>query len=141
MIIEILDFGYEKKPERAHFDDAGIDVYTAKEAKISANTTAKIGLGFGVKIPQGFAGYIFPRSGKTVEGLICQLPPIDSGYRGEINAIVLNVTGEDRTIPAGTKIGQLVIMPVIQAELKTAEEMSELERRGNGAFGSTDGKK
>ena len=52
---------------------------------------ARIPLGFGLIIPDGFAGYVFPRSNMAAKGLVCELPPIDSGYRGEIHAIISNV--------------------------------------------------
>ena len=52
---------------------------------------ARIPLGFGLIIPDGFAGYVFPRSSMAAKGLVCELPPIDSGYRGEIHAIISNV--------------------------------------------------
>jgi dUTPase len=45
-----------------------------------------LSLGFGLIIPDGFAGYVFPRSSMAAKGLVCELPPIDSGYRGEIHA-------------------------------------------------------
>lgn len=53
---------------------------------------ARIPLGFGLIIPDGFAGYVFPRSSMAAKGLVCELPPIDSGYRGEIHAIISNVS-------------------------------------------------
>lgn len=40
-------------------------------------------LGFGIEVPDGYAGYVFPRTSMAVKGLVCELPPVDSGYRGE----------------------------------------------------------
>ena len=79
------------------------------------------------------AGYIFPRSGLSAKGIVCELPPIDSGYTGEVRAIISNVGREKYEIKAGDKIGQLVIMPVLIPDF-TFEEWKE---RGTGAFGST----
>ena len=93
----------------------------------------KIPLGFGLRIPDGYAGYIFPRSGLSAKGIVCELPPIDSGYTGEVHAIISNVGREKYEIKAGDKIGQLVIMPVLIPDF-TFEEWKE---RGTGAFGST----
>ena len=92
-----------------------------------------LALGFGLEIPDGYAGYVFPRSSLAVKGLVCELPPIDSGYRGEIHAIVSNVSSIRQTIKKDTRIGQLVITPVIIADF-----VLDLGRgRGTGAFGST----
>ena len=94
---------------------------------------ARIPLGFGLIIPDGYAGYVFPRSSMAVKGLVCELPPIDSGYRGEIHAIICNVSTSTQTIPKDTRVGQLVITPVVIADF-----VLELgTERGTGAFGST----
>ena len=78
-------------------------------------------------------GYIFPRSGLSSQGIVCELPPIDSGYTGEVHAIISNVSKEKYEIKVGDKIGQLVIMPVLIPDF-TFDEWKE---RGTGAFGST----
>ena len=62
-----------------------------------------------------------------------EVPPVDSGYRGEIHAILSNVSSQTRHIPKGSRIGQLVITPVVIADFVT--ELGE--QRGTGAFGST----
>jgi len=81
----------------------------------------------------GFAGYIFPRSGLSTKGIVCELPPIDSGYTGEVHAIVSNEGNCKYQIKAGDKIGQLVIMPVLIPEFT----FETLGKRGTAAFGST----
>ncbi len=77
---------------------------------------ARIPLGFGLIIPDGFAGYVFPRSSMAAKGLVCELPPIDSGYRGEIHAIISNVSTSSQIIHKDTRVGQLVITPVVIAD-------------------------
>ena len=77
--------------------------------------------------------YVFPRSSLAVKGLVCELPPIDSGYRGEIHAIISNVSSVRQTIKKDTRIGQLVITPVVIADFV----LDFGEERGTGAFGST----
>lgn len=94
---------------------------------------AKVPLGFGIEVPDGYAGYVFPRSSMAVKGLVCELPPVDSGYRGEIHAIISNVSNKEQTIKKDTRVGQLVITPVVIADF--VYEMGE--QRGTGAFGST----
>ena len=132
MKIQLIDFG-GRSPERAHANDAGADVFSPDDIVISPGEINKIPLGFGLRIPDGFAGYIFPRSGLSTKGIVCELPPIDSSYTGEVHAIISNVGSSDYEIKAGDKIGQLVIMPVLIPEF-TFEEWKE---RGTGAFGST----
>ena len=92
---------------------------------------ARIPLGFGLIIPDGFAGYVFPRSSMAAKGLVCELPPIDSGYRGEIHAIISNVSTSSQTIHKDTRVGQLVITPVVIADFV----LNLGEERGTGAFG------
>lgn len=133
MKIKIIDFGFEKKPTRVHENDAGADVYATKSVLVRVGRTTKIPLGFGLEIPDGYAGYVYPRSGLSAKGITCELPPIDSGYRGEIHAIINNHSFEDYQIKKGDRVGQLVIMPIVIADF-TDQEISE---RGVGAFGSS----
>lgn len=137
MKIKIIDFGYEKLPFRAHPNDAGADVHIclheSSSVTIWPSETVRIPLGFGLEIPDGYAGYVYPRSGLSSKGIVCELPPIDSRYRGEIHAIVTNCSSVKQSFKNGDRIGQLVIAPIIIADFIT-EEMPE---RGSDAFGST----
>lgn len=133
MKIKIIDFGYAKLPYRAHANDAGADVHSTENVILKAGSTHVIPLGFGLELPDGYAGFIFPRSGLSKKGIVCELPPIDSGYRGEIHAIVSNVSQEDYVINANDRIGQLVIMPVVIADFIDYD----IKERGDGAFAST----
>jgi len=137
MKIQVIDFGYEKLPFRAHENDAGADVHVCfhdKERYVMVpHETMKVPLGLGLCLPDGYAAYVFPRSGLSSKGITCELPPIDSGYRGEIHAIVHNGTDDYAIIENGDRIGQLVIVPIVVADFVT-EKGAE---RGSGAFGST----
>lgn len=133
MKVKLIDFGYKQAPCRAHENDAGADVYAMSDKVIKPNETVKIPLGFGLELPDGYAGYIFPRSGLSAKGIVCELPPIDSGYRGEVHAIVTNVGSKEYLVAGGERVGQLVIMPVIIADFIT----DNIKERGTGAFAST----
>ena len=133
MKVKLIDFGYTQAPCRAHENDAGADVYAMSDKAIKPNETVKIPLGFGLELPDGYAGYIFPRSGLSSKGIVCELPPIDSGYRGEVHAIVTNVGSNEYLVAGGERVGQLVIMPVIIADFIT----DNIKERGTGAFAST----
>lgn len=133
MKIKIINYGYKNLPSRKHYNDAGADVYSTKELVVYPHTTERIPLGLGLELPDGYAGFVFPRSGLSSEGIVCELPPIDSGYKGEINAIVSNVSDKPYKVNIGDRIGQLVIIPVVIADFV----VDELEERGTGAFAST----
>lgn len=133
MKIKLINFGYKSKPYRAHENDAGADVYANDKHVVFPHSTTKVPLGFGLELPDGYAAYIFPRSGLASRGIVCELPPIDSGYRGEVHAIVSNLSDEPYQIHEGDRVGQLVIMPIVVAEFIDYD----IKERGDGAFAST----
>lgn len=133
MKIKVIDFGYTHLPNRAHENDAGADVYSTKKCVVFPHSVEKIPLGLGLELPDGYAAFVFPRSGLSSKGIVCELPPIDSGYRGEIHAIVSNVSDVPYHINEGDRIGQLVVTPVVIADFVTEKG----EERGAGAFAST----
>ena len=133
MKIKLIDFGYEQRPKRAHENDAGADVYVMNDVVLWPHETTKVPLGFGLVLPDGYAAYIFPRSGMSAKGIVCELPPIDSGYRGEVHAIVSNLGTDPYQLRKGDRIGQLVVMPVVLADFIDYD----IAERGDGAFAST----
>ena len=133
MKVKLINFGYLNAPKRAHENDAGADVYSTIGCVIPPHSTVKIPLGFGLELPDGYAAYIFPRSGMSTKGIVAELPPIDSGYRGEVHAIVSNLTDTPYPVAFGDRVGQLVITPVVIADFIT----EDIAQRGDGAFGST----
>ena len=135
MKIKLIDFGVpeSRRPFRPHGNDAGADVYMPYDCTLQPGEITKIPLGFGIEVPDGYAGYVFPRSSMAVKGLVCELPPVDSGYRGEIHAIISNVSNEAHTISKDTRIGQFVITPVVIADFVSERK----DERGTSAFGST----
>lgn len=138
MKVKVIDFGYKKLPFRAHENDAGADVHVCLHNNITKiaiwpHETVRVPLGLGLCLPDGYAAYVFPRSGWASSGVVCELPPIDSGYRGEIHAIVTNHSNQKVFINNGDRVGQLVIMPVVVADFVTESG----PERGSGAFGST----
>lgn len=137
MKVKVIKFKEDiKLPFRAHYNDAGADVYALEDYVIPAHTTVKLPLGFGIELPDGFQANVYPRSGLTSKGIISQLPPIDSGYTGEIHAILTNTTDESYIVSKDDKIAQLVVTPIILVDyvLQLGEE------RGANGFGSTDNK-
>ena len=133
MKIKLLNYGYKNAPLRAHYNDAGADVYSTKDIVLNPHETVKIPLGFGLKLPDGFMACIFPRSSMTSKGIISNIPPVDSGYTGEVHAVITNTTAEQFTIKENDRIGQIVIIPIILTEF--TEELGD--ERGNNGFGSS----
>lgn len=129
----IIEGSNIKLPARAHYNDAGADVYTTYGETLKPHETSRIPLGFSLELPDGVMACVFPRSGMSLDGLVCELQPIDSGYTGEVHAIVTNLTDKLKKVPGGTRIGQLVVMPIVLADF--VEQLGE--ERGDGAFGST----
>jgi dUTP pyrophosphatase len=95
--------------------------------------------GLYVAIPKGYEGQVRPRSGLALKhGLTLVNAPgtIDSDYRGEVGIIVGNIGSQPYTIERGTRIAQLVVAPVVQAEIEIVDELDATER-GQGGFGHT----
>lgn len=125
-------------PKRQHYNDAGIDCYAQTSVLLKSQSSGMchveaVGLGFGLEIPDGYMAVLKPRSSMNAKGIITQIGTIDSGYRGEIKGIFLNPTGNDVFIQRGERLCQLVIEPVVIADL--ADELGD--ERGEGGFGST----
>ena len=121
-------------PSRAHYNDAGADIYSPYDWILGPHETHAFPLGISLKLPDGYMCCVYPRSGLTKKGIISQLPPIDSGYTGEIHCLLTNTTDRMVDIKEYDKIGQLVVTPIILADF--VEELGE--ERKEGAFGSTD---
>lgn len=98
-----------------------------------------VGTGIRVAIPEGYEGQVRPRSGLALrQGLSIPNAPgtIDADYRGEVKVILINLGQEPILIRKGDRIAQLVICPIVRAELVVSEKLPETVR-GDGGFGST----
>ena len=101
------------------------------------NERETIPLGFAVEIPKGYELQIRGRSGLAKrEGLLVFEGTIDSDYRGEVSAILINTSNDVIEIHPDYRIAQAVISPVIKANWNEVDELSKTER-GIGGFGST----
>lgn len=129
-------------PTYGHPGDAALDLYSTDDVSLAPGERAGVGTGIAVAIPEGFAGFVQARSGRSLkQGLAVVNAPglIDSGYRGEIRVIVINLDPDDKIeIARGEKIAQLVIQEVVPVELVEVAELPVSER-GTGGFGSTGG--
>jgi dUTP pyrophosphatase len=127
-------------PAYARPGDAGLDLVAASSVTLAPGERALVGTGIAVAIPEGYAGFVQPRSGLALRhglGLVNSPGLIDSGYRGEIAVVLVN---HDPALPVkverGDKVAQLVIVPVAHARLVECDELPA-SARGAGGFGST----
>ena len=123
---------------------AGADLYALPEGdiRIEAGETVLIHTGIAISIPEGYAGFIFARSGiATKRGLAPanKVGVIDSDYRGEITVALHNHSGADAIIEPGQRIAQLLICPVMTAGFIQRDALDDTDR-GSGGFGSTGSK-
>ncbi|TML18733.1 MAG: dUTP diphosphatase [Actinobacteria bacterium] len=127
-------------PERAYAGDAGLDLAACERVELAPGARAVVGTGLAVAIPDGYAGFVQPRSGLAARhGITIVNTPglVDSGYRGELRIILLNTDAADAfVIERGMRIAQLVVVPVPEFELLEVEELPESERGVRG-FGSS----
>lgn len=119
--------------------DAGVDLRATEGVKLQAGERGLVPTGLAVAIPEGFAGFVQPRSGMAIKkglGVLNSPGLIDSGYRGELKVIVINLSAGPLEIERGERIAQLVILPVPACSFEEVDELPGSER-GAGGFGST----
>jgi dUTP pyrophosphatase len=124
-------------PKYAHHGDAGLDLYTVEAFELEPSERKSIPLGISVEIPKGYVGLMWDKSGlshkygiKTFGGVI------DSGYRGEIHAGVMNLSDKYFKFEKGQKIIQLLIQKIENVDFEEVSELSD-SSRGEGGLGST----
>jgi dUTP pyrophosphatase len=127
-------------PERAYAGDAGLDLAACERVELAPGERAVVPTGIAVAIPEGFAGFVQPRSGLAARhGIAVVNSPglIDSGYRGEIRVVLLNTDPERAFVAeAGDRIAQLVVLPIPELDLVEVDELPPSERGVRG-FGSS----
>lgn len=133
--IRIVD-EFSKIPHRLTDGASCFDCYAREAFELMPNQIAKIPLGFCLELSQGTEAQIRPRSGLSVQGIVVIPGTVDSDYRGEVCAIVMNLTTVTRRIRKDDRIAQMAIARVVDCCFEVVEELSMTERGDNG-FGST----
>jgi dUTP pyrophosphatase len=126
-------------PEQAYEGDAGLDLAACDSVVLEPGERAVVPTGLAVEIPEGFAGFVQPRSGLAARhgiGIVNSPGLIDSGYRGEIRVVLINTGRESFAVEPGTRIAQLVVVPVAAVRLVEVENLATSER-GSRGFGSS----
>lgn len=129
-------------PEHAHSSDAGLDLRANESLNLRAGGgRALVPTGIAIAIPDGYAGFIQPRSGLAFKhGVTVLNSPglIDSGYRGELKVLLINTDPDlDFQIERGERIAQLVIQRYESVTLVEVDSLADDSERGVGGFGST----
>lgn len=134
MKIKLIEFNEETViPNRAHHNDTGADVYLNKDVTLYPGVTQVIPLGIGLELPTGYSAHLQVRSSVAKKGIHVAQSAIDAGYRGQIHAIVTNISDEVQMFSKGDRLCYIVVYPVVYPEFT----WENLDQRESGAFGST----
>ena len=127
-------------PAYAHPGDAGADLHAAEAHELAPGARATVGTGVSIALPDGYVGFVVPRSGLAARsGITIVNSPgtVDAGYRGEIRVTLLNTDAEHPfSISVGDRIAQLIVMPVSRARFIPVQTLPG-SHRGESGFGST----
>jgi dUTP pyrophosphatase len=136
--IEVLFSG--TLPVYAHPGDAGADLVSTDDVVLAPGERATVGTGLKIALPNGYVGFVVPRSGLAMKhGITIVNAPgtVDAGYRGEIRVTLLNTdAAESYAIAVGDRIAQLIVMAVPSVRFVEVERLPGSDR-GEGGFGST----
>lgn len=128
-------------PRHAHEGDGGVDLYARGTVRLEPGERALVPTGVAIAVPIGYAGLVTPRSGLAARlgiGVVNAPGLVDSGYRGEINVVLVNHGSDVVELNRGDRIAQLVVVPVVEQHLVEVDELPP-STRGKGGFGSTGG--
>lgn len=134
--MKIKLFNNIQLPKKSHLPDSGLDCFMPESFSLKPLETKTVGLGFGIQVPEGFAGMLVPRSSIAERGLIVQTSIIDPDYTGEIHLIITNCSNEMIKIEQNQRVCSLVIYNVLNVRLDTVFEFEKTERDNKG-LGST----
>lgn len=124
-------------PHYAHQGDAGLDMYSIENITIAPGERAIVSTGVAIEYPEGYTSLFWDKGGLAAKNGITALGGVfEYTYRGEYKVILLNTSNQPYNIKKGDKIIQLLIQPIITAEVEETQELSETVR-GEGRFGST----
>jgi dUTP pyrophosphatase len=125
-----------KLPSYGHPGDAGLDLYSAVRHDLAPGSVFAVPTGIKMAIPKGYVGLVWDKSGISLKGVHRLAGVVDAGYRGEVQVVMINLGREPFEIKPGMKIAQMLIQPVVSADVVESEELDDTSR-GEGGFGST----
>lgn len=130
-----LVYPNSKPPVKKYFDDAGFDLFTAKETFMPPGGTIVIDCGIKVCIPEGYFGLVVPRSSWRKKGLLC-LSVYDSQYRGIVTPFITNCSHAMMHFDEGERVLQLIPVPIPLGRILVVDELPD-SLRGENGVGST----
>jgi len=141
ILVKKINYKYEDLPKYETVGSSGLDLIANidKEIILKPNERTLVPTGLSVAIPENYEIQVRPRSGLAVKNGISVLNTpgtVDADYRGEIKVILINLSLESFKIEPGQRIAQMVLCPVVKAELVEVDRLPE-SVRGSGGFGST----
>lgn len=138
MRIKIKKLNLEARiPSYALKGDAGMDLFSCEDAVLKPGERKAVSTGIAIEFPEGYAGLIWDKGGMAVNSGIKTMGGVfEHTYRGDYKIILLNTSDEEYHVKKGDKIAQLLIQPVVSAEIEQVQELSE-SPRGERRFGST----
>lgn len=126
-----------KIPSYSHEGDAAFDLYSCEDIVLSSLEKKVIKTGIAMAIPKDYVGLIWDRSGLAAKHSITTLAGVvDSGYRGEISVVLINLGKQDFKVNKYDRIAQMLIQPVVKVGFEEVDNLSDTSR-GQGGFGST----
>jgi len=125
-----------KLPTYGHRGDAGLDIFSSVDDRLGVKEVKPISTGIKIAIPEGYVGLVWDKSGISLKGVHRLAGVIDSGYRGEVKVVMVNLGEKPFVVEKGMKIAQLLIQPVLKVSVIESEELDDTSRGENG-FGST----
>ena len=123
-------------PLYQHPGDAGLDLFSAVDEVLGVGELKAVPTGIQMAIPDGHVGLIWDKSGISLQGVHRLAGVVDAGYRGEVKVVMINLAKLPFAIKKGMKIAQLLIQPVVAAEVTETADLDDTSR-GGGGFGST----
>ena len=123
-------------PRYGHRGDAGLDLFSCSDLVLEAGEVKPVPTGMQAAIPRGYVGLIWDKSGISLSGVHRLAGVVDSGYRGEIKVVMINLGKEPYVVEKGMKIAQMLIQPVQEVDVIEADALDDTARGENG-FGST----
>jgi len=126
-----------KLPTKAYEGDLGYDLYSIESVTVKPNEKpTSIRTGIAIELPNNYGCIIKDRSSLASEGLHVVAGVIDNGYRGEIIVKMVNLSNKPITLVEGTKIAQMILIPVVNCDIIEVEQLSKTDRNDKG-FGSS----
>ena len=125
-----------KLPVYGHPGDAGLDLFSVVDRELGPGEVFAVPTGIQVAIPAGHVGLVWDKSGISLQGVHRLAGVVDSGYRGEVQVVMINLGAVPFALRKGMKIAQMLVQPVAAVEVVQSGSLDGTSR-GEGGFGST----